>query len=130
MKLKLSGTDGTLSEIQEYVDRVDERFQEGRYDDFGKKDRQWIIDQIIALREQLKVADPNLPPSEELQASANALSLKVASLEEGGIVCKRESRVGSRMSETKCRSQKRAAEDSRKAQDELRRFNRQRLPNR
>lgn len=113
-------SDRSIAEMGEYVDTVDRRLQKGRYDDIDSKERVWIIEQIASMREALKVAGDS--PSEELKLLAGEFELGMIKIEEGGIVCRREQRTGSRTSrEQKCYSHKRLQEDSVRSRENVRR---------
>lgn len=61
----------SVSEIVDYVDAVDRRLQKGRYDGIEPKENKWIIDAIADLRDALKTADAQSPPSADLHALAS-----------------------------------------------------------
>lgn len=119
----------SVNEIQEYVDNVDRRLQKGRYDVIEQKERTWMIDQIALLRESLKTADASAPASPELALQASEFETGMIKIEEGGIVCRNETRVGSHRTTKRCYSRKKLEEDSRMSQDALREMRRpQKLP--
>lgn len=53
----------SVSEIRQYVEDVDRRFQKGRYDVSSKRDQEWMIQIIAALRQELDAADSSSAPS-------------------------------------------------------------------
>lgn len=116
----VSAANLSIGEIQEYVDNVDRRLQKGRYDVVDQKERQWIIDQIGALREGLQEADVSAPPSPELALLAGEFEAGMIKIEEGGIVCRNEARVGSHRTTKRCYSRKKLEEESQNSQDALR----------
>lgn len=114
-------------EIQEMVDETDRRLQRGRYDDLGPEQMSTLVDEIANLREALAGrSEDELLAGEDLGA-ANRFANLVLEIEEGGIVCKKVARIGSRMQEDRCYSRKRAAEDQRRSKDELARMKRPQL---
>lgn len=119
-KVVVSSNDLSVTEIQEYVDAVDRRLQKGRYDVIDQKERQWIIDQIAALRDGLEKADLAAPPAADLAQQAGEFEAGMIKIEEGGIVCRSEARVGSHRTTKRCYSRKKLEEDSRNSQDVLR----------
>jgi hypothetical protein len=122
-------TSKSLTEITEHVDTIDRRLQKGRYDTLSKKDQAWIVKQINDLRTELKLADITEGPSSELQVMAGEFELGMIKIEEGGIVCRKEARTGSRMREDKCYTYKRLQEDTDRSRENLRRLRRpQSLP--
>lgn len=120
-------SDKSVSEIAEYVDDVDRRFQKGRYDSTEKRDQTWMIQIIAALRSELESSDASRPPSAKLQKLAGEFETGVIGIEEGSIVCRQERKVGTRMSTQRCFSRKRLADDTTKSQDQIRKYNRQPL---
>lgn len=119
----------SVKEIQEYVDNVDRRLQKGRYDVIDQKERTWMIDQIASLRESLQTADVGAPASPELALQASEFETGMIKIEEGGIVCRNESRVGSHRTSKRCYSLKKLEEESQNSQDVLRSMRRpQNLP--
>ena len=112
-------TDKSLEEIAEYVDGVDRRLQKGRYDTVTAKEKSWMVKQIADLRTELQIADAAQGPSNELQVMAGEFELGIIKIEEGGIVCRKERRTGTRMQENRCYTQKRLREDAEKSRDSL-----------
>lgn len=110
----------SVSEIRDYVENVDRRFQKGRYDVAEKRDQKWMIQIIAALRAELDKADATRDPGPKLRELASEFETGVIGIEEGGIVCRQERKVGTRMSTQRCFSRKRLADDSKKSQDQLR----------
>lgn len=122
-------TDKSVSELQSYVDAVDRRLVKGRYDAIPEKDRRWIVNQIAALREALPDADPAALPSGDLMLLASEFETGMIKIEEGGIVCKRERKTGTRMVTLTCASRERMREDREASQNSLRELKRpQSLP--
>jgi hypothetical protein len=117
----------SVSEIAEYVDDVDRRFQKGRYDVAEKRDQKWMIQIIAALRTELESADRSRAPTPKLRALASEFETGIIGIEEGGIVCRQERKTGTRMSTQRCYSRKRLTDDTNKSQDQLRKMNRQPL---
>ncbi|MGE4071370.1 MAG: hypothetical protein AB7E72_09370 [Lysobacterales bacterium] len=110
----------SVSEIRQYVENVDRRFQKGRYDVSSKRDQEWMIQIIAALRQELEAADSARDPSPKLRELASEFETGVIGIEEGGIVCRQERKVGTRMATQRCFSRKRQIEDNSKSQESLR----------
>lgn len=119
----------SVTEIGDYVKSIERRMQSGRYDVADKGEQQWIVNSINSVRAALATADPNAPPSEDLQALAGAFETGMIKVEEGGIMCRQERRTGTRMITLRCYSAKRLQEDILASQDQLREIKRpQKLP--
>lgn len=114
-------------EIQEMVDETDRRLQRGRYDDLSPAQMTDLVDSIASLRESLAGRSETEKLNGEVLDRANSFANLVLEIEEGGIVCKRISRVGSRMQEDRCYSRKRAEEDRRRSKEELAKLKRPQL---
>lgn len=110
----------SVSEISEYVENVDRRFQKGRYDTIEDKERTWMIKTIADLRAALQSADTASAPSDDLRALAGEFETGMIKIEEGGIVCRQERKTGTRMSTQRCYTRKKLEEDTRRSQDQLR----------
>ncbi|MFO1495704.1 MAG: hypothetical protein U1F26_13710 [Lysobacterales bacterium] len=122
-------SDKSVAELREYVDAVDRRLQKGRYDAIPERDRRWIIEQIGALREALPDADAAAPPSGDLLLLASDFETGMIRIEEGGIVCRRERKTGTRMVTLTCASRERLREEREASQSSLRELKRpQSLP--
>ncbi|MFO1495702.1 MAG: hypothetical protein U1F26_13700 [Lysobacterales bacterium] len=110
----------SVSEIQQYVDSVDRRLQKGRYDSIDPKQRAWMIERIAGLREALTGADQSAPPAPELALQADDFTTGMIEIEEGGIVCRKESRVGSHQRNLRCTSRKQLVEERERSRESLR----------
>ena len=117
----------SVSEIREYVETVDRRFQKGRYDVADKRDQQWLTQIIPVLRKELDKADASREPSPKLRDLASEFETGIIGIEEGGIVCRQERKTGTRMSTQRCFTRKRLVDDTTNSQDQLRKLNRQPL---
>ncbi|MGE4071371.1 MAG: hypothetical protein AB7E72_09375 [Lysobacterales bacterium] len=120
-------TSKSVTEIREYVEDVDRRFQKGRYDVADKRDQKWLAQIIPALRTELDKADVSREPSPKLRELASEFETGIIGIEEGGIVCRQERKTGTRMSTQRCFTRKRLEDDTTKSQDQLRKLNRQPL---
>lgn len=119
----------TVPEIRSYVEDVDRRLQKGRYDVIGEQERAWMIDSIAALRDSLQTADQAAPPSPELILQAGEFETGMIKIEEGGIVCRSEARVGTHRKTTRCYSLKQLEEEQARSRESLRALRRpQKLP--
>lgn len=110
----------SVSEIHEYVDDVDRRLQKGRYDVVDQKDREWIAENIAAVRAELDKAGSASTPGTRLIEVAGDFEAGMIRIEEGGIRCRRERRTGTRMPTLRCFSAKRQQEDIDKSQQQFR----------
>ncbi len=110
----------SVSEIRQYVEDVDRRLQKGRYDVASQRDQKWLIQVIAALRSELDRADSARDPSPKLRELASEFETGIIGIEEGGIVCRQERKVGTRMATQRCFSRKRQIEDNSKSQESLR----------
>lgn len=110
----------SVGEIEEYVDDVDRRLQKGRYDVAEQKDREWIAENIAAVRQELDKAAGTTSPSARLIEVAGDFEAGMIRIEEGGIRCRRERRTGTRMPTLRCFSAKRQQEDIDKSQQQFR----------
>ncbi len=120
----------SVSEIQQYVDSVDRRLQKGRYDGIDPKQRAWMIERIGGLRESLDGVDQSAPPAPDLALQADEFTTGMIEIEEGGIVCRKEARVGSHQRNLRCTSRKQLAEERDRSRESLRELRRpQSLPN-
>ena len=110
----------SVGEIREYVDDVDRRLQKGRYDVVEQKDREWIAENIAAVRAELDKAGSVSTPRTRLIEVAGDFEAGMIRIEEGGIRCRRERRTGTRMPTLRCFSAKRQQEDIDKSQQQFR----------
>lgn len=110
----------SVSEINEYVENVDRRFQKGRYDTIEDKERKWMIQQIADLRAELLNADTSAEPSADLRMMASNFETGMIKIEEGGIICRQERKTGTRMATQRCYTRKRLQEDSDRSREQLR----------
>jgi len=112
-------TDKSLDEITDYVNEINRRLQKGRYDTVTAKEKRWMVQQIADLRTEVQIADTVQGASSDLQVMAGEFELGIVKIEEGGIVCRKERRTGTRMQETRCFTQKRMSEDAEKSRDTI-----------
>lgn len=110
----------SLPQIEEYVSRVDQRLERGKYDVLKPKDRAWVVKSVANLKAQIKAADRTVAVPADLQAQVNKFETGMINLEEGGIVCERSARTGSRMAEQRCMTRKRKDEIRQDSLDMLR----------
>lgn len=118
----------SLPQIEQYVARVDNRLQKGNYDVLKPKDRAWVAAQVANLNTQLKATDRAGAVPVDLQVQVNLLETRMINLEEGGIVCERSARTGSRMAERRCMTRKRKDEIREESLRALRTTNHPGLP--
>ncbi len=107
--------------IVEYVAGVEVRLERGKYDVLKPKDRAWVVAELAEMK-KLIAAHTQAPDPKTLQIAFSEFETGIIGLEEGGIVCEKSSRTGSRMVERRCMTRKRQAEireDSRESMRNL-----------
>jgi len=117
-------SNATLPQIEEFVAKVDNRLERGKYDVLKPKDRTWVVKHLKEIKLQLQAADRSAPVSAELQAGMSAFENGMIKLEEGGIVCEKTRKTGSRMREQRCMTRKRQAEIREESRASMRNMNR------
>lgn len=119
----------SIPELERYIDRVDHRLKKGQYDDLNQQKRQWIVDQMAALRSEIEDIGPGGAQTETLKMLASDFETAIIKLEEGDIVCRHEQKTGTRMVTRRCFSRSRQSEEAQRQQDQFRRAKRpQKLP--
>ncbi len=120
---KLS-SNASLPQIEEYVSKVNDRLDRGKYDVLKPKDREWVVSSLETMKSRLQTADRAKPVTPELQASMAEFENGILLLEEGGIVCENVRKTGSRMREQRCMTRKRQAEIREESRESYRNLNR------
>lgn len=93
-----------------YVDKVENRFRNGLYDNIDPYRRDSVIVALGLVKDQLAGERGGRQPSDELDMLMGRFIGLVLEAEEGGIVCRRERRTGSQRFERVCYTKRRMAE--------------------
>lgn len=110
----------SVEDIAEYVDSIDRRLQNGRYDVIDPGERNWIVDSIAGLRKEIGQSGADSAPSEDMVRLASEFEIGMLKIEEGGIVCRRERPTGSRITTQRCYSKKYLEHESERSQAAMR----------
>mgnify|MGYP000137023451 CR=1 FL=1 len=106
-------------QIAEYVAGVEVRLGRGKYDVLKPKDRAWIVAELAHMKTKL-AENEKIPDTKNLQLAFSEFETGLIGLEEGGIVCEKSSRTGSRMVERRCMTRKRQAEIREQSRESMR----------
>ena len=114
-----------LSELQppqiaEYVAGVEVRLASGQYDVVKPRVRAWMVAELANLKKRLAEHDRESGTVKALQTAFAVFEARMIGIEEGGIVCERNQRTGSRMVEKRCMTRKRQAELREESRDSMR----------
>ena len=113
-------SDRTLPQIEEYVATVDQRLARGKYDVVLPADRAWIVSELTHIKGQMQKVGTGAAELPDLRANVDAFETRMIDIEEGGIVCEKSPRTGTRMVEKRCTTRKRQAEVREDSRDSLR----------
>jgi|CXWL01.1.fsa_nt_gi hypothetical protein len=113
-------SDRTLPQIEEYVETVDQRLARGKYDVVLPADRAWIVSELESIKGQLQKVGAGTAQLPDLRANVDAFETRMIDIEEGGIVCEKSRRTGTRMVEKRCTTRKRQAEVREDSRDSMR----------
>lgn len=94
----------TLKDFSQYVDDIARRLEGGRYDSASKQDLGWLAETVVTFRQEFKVIDLSEAPSATMKLRMGEFETRVIAIEEGGIVCQKEQRVGSHFRSNRCYS--------------------------
>lgn len=109
--------------IAEYVAGVEVRLERGKYDVLKPKDRAWIVAELKDIKAVI-AAQSQTPDTKGLQVAFSEFENGIIGIEEGGIVCEKTARTGSRMVERRCMTRKRQAEIREQSRDSMRNLGR------
>lgn len=111
-------------EISAYLDQVEARTHGGRFRGLEPQDRSWVLERVASLRLVLAgFANGQVSPL-ALQRLTAEFAVRIAELEQGGIVCRHERRTGSALMNRRCFTRKRLEQQTIAEQERWRRMTR------
>jgi hypothetical protein len=111
-------------EIADYLDLVEERTRERRLRGLDERDRSWVLARVASLRAALARYSDGKTSNLTLQRLTQEFAVRVAELDQGGIVCRLERRTGSTLLSRRCLTRKLLEQQTIAEQERWRRITR------